>query len=249
MLTRIAPTPSGYLHLGNCLNFVITQRIAHVYGLSIALRLDVDDQARIRPQYISDVYRIIDLLGIEIDVPQAEIGDFQMRWDRIWLALLDAQRSGLHLYVCECSRSSISAGHTCRCNTNTDLHSSANIKLDALKHGLPPHFDGFTLWRKAGFPSSVLASLFDDEELCVTHIVRGDDLKSISELERAIAPYFNARHVRDAIVIFHPLLTGPDGTKLAKSAGAQAEPLVLPPEQIKWFREHAREFVHDMQRS
>jgi glutamyl/glutaminyl-tRNA synthetase len=247
MLTRIAPTPSGYLHLGNCLNFVITKHYAQHHDLEIALRLDVDDQARIRPQYISDVYRILEQLGIDIDVPYSNATDIQSRWSRIWSALLDARQSGLHLYACECSRSAISAGHVCRCHTNIDLHSSANIKLEARKHGLPPHFDGFTLWRKAAIPASVLASLLDDEELHVTHIVRGDDLKSVRNLEQAIAPYFNARHVQDAIPVFHPLLTGLDGKKLSKSAGAQAKPLALQPEQIQWLEEQARMFVRDLQ--
>ena len=46
--TRIAPTPSGFLHPGNAINFLITDEIAHSIGASIRLRIDDIDAERMR---------------------------------------------------------------------------------------------------------------------------------------------------------------------------------------------------------
>ena len=48
MLTRMAPTPSGYLHLGNILSFCITAALAEEHGANILLRIDDLDQGKLR---------------------------------------------------------------------------------------------------------------------------------------------------------------------------------------------------------
>lgn len=45
--TRIAPTPSGYLHLGNALSFALTAAVARKTGAKILLRIDDLDQQRV----------------------------------------------------------------------------------------------------------------------------------------------------------------------------------------------------------
>jgi glutamyl/glutaminyl-tRNA synthetase len=246
MLTRIAPTPSGYLHMGNCLNFVITQHVATEWGLQLALRLDVDDRSRIRTAYIDDVHRIIEELGIHLDLRYPIVTDFESRWNDMWAALVAAQHRGLHMYRCECSRGQLAAGHKCTCHGRSDLHRHSNIKINAEPSELDSRFDGFTLWRKNDSPSSVLASILDDEFLGTTHIVRGEDLRFISDLERTIAPYFEARIIQAAQEFHHPLLTHTDGTKLSKSAGTQAHPLTLSAQQIASLREQADAFVRSI---
>ncbi|MCO6466579.1 MAG: hypothetical protein J5I53_08190 [Bradyrhizobiaceae bacterium] len=56
--TRIAPTPNGYLHLGNAVNAVITWMRARMAGGSVLLRIDDVDQSRVRREYVEDVFRM-----------------------------------------------------------------------------------------------------------------------------------------------------------------------------------------------
>ena len=54
--TRIAPTPSGYLHLGNVLSFALTAELARQAGASILLRIDDLDRDRVNPDYVQDIF-------------------------------------------------------------------------------------------------------------------------------------------------------------------------------------------------
>ena len=59
-LTRIAPTPSGYLHIGNALSFVLTAAIAKRRNANLLLRIDDLDRERVEPQYIDDVFETLE---------------------------------------------------------------------------------------------------------------------------------------------------------------------------------------------
>ena len=54
---RIAPTPSGWLHVGNALNFILNALLAkcHTNG-QVLLRIDDLDTARKRPEYLQDIF-------------------------------------------------------------------------------------------------------------------------------------------------------------------------------------------------
>jgi glutamyl/glutaminyl-tRNA synthetase len=225
--TRLAPTPSGYLHIGNCLNFLIINRVADSLGLHLTLRLDVDDQARIRPAYIDDVHRVVAALGVapaDVFNPQPYL---PIRWRQMWERLVAARDQGLALYACRCSRRAATQGHPCPCRSHRDITPDRTVRIDAQRSGLPPRCDAFSVWRRDGTPSSTLASLLDDEDMATTHIIRGEDLREISDVQRAVAPFFDARDMMSAQMLFHPLLTLPDGTKLSKSAGSQGNPIQL----------------------
>ena len=227
MRTRLAPTPSGYLHLGNCLNFLIIDRVAHALGLDITLRLDVDDQPRIRPAYIEDVHRVVAALGITptgVFDPQPYLAT---RWQEMWERLVNARDQGLALYACRCSRRDAAQGHPCLCRSHSDITPDCSVRIDAQRSELPPSCDAFTVWRSEGAPSSTIASLLDDEDMAITHIIRGEDLRDISDVQRALAPYFDAGSALRAQILFHPLVSMPDGTKLSKSAGSQARAIEL----------------------
>ena len=62
--TRIAPTPSGYLHEGNLVNALLTVRLADEMGAEVALRIDDMDAFRLRREYVEDIFRCLDWLGL-----------------------------------------------------------------------------------------------------------------------------------------------------------------------------------------
>ena len=60
MRTRLAPTPSGYLHAGNAVNALLVAWLARSSpGAQVHLRIDDADSGRARPEYLEDVFREI----------------------------------------------------------------------------------------------------------------------------------------------------------------------------------------------
>ena len=64
---RFAPTPSGYLHIGNALNFCFNWLVARLNGGKILLRIDDIDAERKRPEYVADVFESLEWLGLDYD--------------------------------------------------------------------------------------------------------------------------------------------------------------------------------------
>ncbi|MBK7083670.1 MAG: tRNA glutamyl-Q synthetase [Flavobacteriales bacterium] len=127
--TRIAPTPSGYLHAGNALNFLITHHIAREAGATVLLRIDDLDAERVRPEYLEDIFETLAWLWIKPDQgPQDPTSHFRNWSQQLRLAryqeLAEALRAGGHLYGCTCSRRGREllrheGRSTCRCRDRT----------------------------------------------------------------------------------------------------------------------------------
>ena len=109
MLFRLAPTPSGYLHLGNAVNFVLTWLAARQRGAQLLLRIDDSDTARKRPEYVDDIFRAIDLLGLDYDLGPISSSDFEANWSQRhrydqYVSTLNSLREAGALYACGLSR-------------------------------------------------------------------------------------------------------------------------------------------------
>jgi glutamyl/glutaminyl-tRNA synthetase len=83
------------------------------------------------------------------------------------------------------------------------------------------------LWTKDNAPSYQLVSIVTDRDLGVTHILRGEDLAPSSILQIQLAPFFDAENVARIHYLHHPLVLDDNGKKLAKSAGAQGQPMII----------------------
>src|SRR5690242_19755059 len=81
--TRIAPTPSGYLHLGNVFSFALTASLARKTGASTLLRIDDLDQQRIQPQYVQDIFDTLQFLDIPFDEGPKDIEEFDRSWSQL----------------------------------------------------------------------------------------------------------------------------------------------------------------------
>ena len=64
---RFAPTPSGYLHIGNAMNFILNWLVARLHGGKILLRIDDLDSERKRPEYVQDIFESLLWLGLDWD--------------------------------------------------------------------------------------------------------------------------------------------------------------------------------------
>lgn len=231
--TRIAPTPSGYLHLGNVLHILIVDDWAKTLGLDVHLRIDNFDPARVRPEYVADIFRVLGELDITWNSGPRSAGEVDplLTAEAAWRELCAAQTRGLATFTCACSRRTLASGQPCRCRDRELAFraGATSLRLDAPGLGLPPTMDGETLWRRDNLPGYHVVSVVVDRSTAITHVMRGRDLESATAVQQAIAPYFKAHNVAGALVQHHPLVTGPSGAKLSKSAGARAAPLALPP--------------------
>ncbi len=75
--TRIAPTPSGFLHLGNVLSFSITAALAKKHSAKILLRIDDLDRARANDQYLQDIFDTLNFLEIPWDEGPRNVNEFK----------------------------------------------------------------------------------------------------------------------------------------------------------------------------
>lgn len=247
--TRIAPTPSGYLHRGNLVHFLIVDSVARRLGLDVHLRIDAFDSLRVRSDYIIDIFRALDALQVVWHTGPHGPEQVITPWDSIdWAGeLLRASRSGLATYACRCSRKDRALGQTCTCQADgvTLVSGHSALRLDADRSGLDHSMHGTLLWGRDAMPSTHLASVITDRDCAITHVIRGADLADSSRVQRALAPFFDADSVTHATFIHHPLLVAEDGEKLSKSAGAGAQPVDLSPAMVAELRELASELARD----
>jgi glutamyl/glutaminyl-tRNA synthetase len=239
LVTRIAPTPSGYLHVGNAVNFVLTHWVARAHGGRLLLRIDDFDTGRARPAYLEDVFRTLDWLAIDIDDGPSGPGDLHSSWamstrtDQFRRAR-DRLRGGGHgtVFVCRCSRPDLDPSGRCVAGCREQdlaLEPGSSVLRLSVPVGsarglvLPP--GDHVLWRRDDLPAYQLGSVVADEDLRVTTIVRGVDLLESSALQLHLAGLLPAPGFRAVDLRHHALLTAADGHKLSKSAGAQAQPL------------------------
>jgi glutamyl/glutaminyl-tRNA synthetase len=112
---------------------------------------------------------------------------------------------------------------------------------------LGARFEGLTLLREDGSPTYHLASVVDDIDFGITHIVRGNDHRPNEALHRGL---FEALGATPPEFVHHGLILGPDGRKLAKRApGATVGSLRedgIPPEAVRAYLEELGLPRHDV---
>lgn len=110
--SRLAPTPSGYLHLGNAVNFILTWLLVRHGCGRLKLRIDDADAARSRPEYIADIFFQLEWLGLDWDLGPGGPDDFTarhsqlQRLERYREVLERLAKQGL-LFFCTCTRRQI----------------------------------------------------------------------------------------------------------------------------------------------
>jgi hypothetical protein len=113
--------------------------------------------------------------------------------------------------------------------------------------GLPQRFQGVTLIRDDGTATYHLASVVDDIDFGITHVIRGNDHRPNEELHRALAEALGATAPE---VIHYGLVLGPDGKKISKRAeGASIASLReegIPPESVRAYLDELGLPKHDV---
>lgn len=245
--TRIAPTPSGYLHLGNVLSMLITTATARKHNASILLRIDDLDQLRTKNKYIEDIFTTLRFLDIPWDEGPANTKDFQKNWSqRLRLPLYRENLNLLHqknsLFSCDCSRKKVARSSKDLSYPGICLHKNlsfegtdkiwrirlpmgevADIKqLDGsiISLRLPPPLQYFIVKKKDDLPAYQLTSVIDDLHFGVDTIIRGKDLQSSTVAQLLLAKELGSDRFNNNRFLHHPLVMARQHLKLSKSAGS-----------------------------
>jgi glutamyl-tRNA synthetase len=242
---RLAPSPTGGLHLGHARTFLIAWLSIRSRGGRIILRIEDLDSTRARPEAVQGALDDLRWLGLDWDagpyVQSQRMFDYRASLERLKASEL--------IYPCTCTRADIeraaSAPHpedegptypgTCSGRTVRDAAAlgdrsfawrfrvpEGSIDWHDLILGemrLDPHRLGgdFVVARSGVGPSYQLAVVHDDATMGVTEVIRGDDL--VPSTPRQILLYRALGW--DPPEFGHvPLAVGPDGRRLAKRDGS-----------------------------
>lgn len=244
-ISRLAPTPSGFLHLGNAVNFLVTWAIVRSRKGRLHLRIDDMDGIRFRSDVLEDIFTSLDWLGLDWDTGPTGPDDFYQNFslhkkkeyyrDR----LQDLDKTDSHTFVCRCSRASIKkmspsglypgtcrhAGITFEPGRNAvrlKVAKDTRIQVNNQLIDLAGTFGDFVVWRKDDQPSYHLASLLEDEQGGINFIVRGKDLILSTAAQIHLAQCFGFKSFQACRFFHHGLVLGDKGEKLSKSRGAYA---------------------------
>ena len=239
--SRLAPSPSGRLHLGNAVNFVLTWLMVRKAGGTLRLRIDDADCLRTKPEYLEDIFFQLDWLGITWDEGPTGVDDFrrcfsqQLRLERYREFLAQLGRLE-HLYPCDCSRRMIrslapggiypgfcrkrSAEPGAKVAIRVRVPEGSVFRVDGQEVPLCKAMGDFVLWRKEDLPAYQLVSLVDDLDDRITLIVRGQDLLASTAAQLFLAGLHGDNFFAAGVFRHHPLVLGEDGRKLSKSDGA-----------------------------
>ncbi|MGE0716220.1 MAG: glutamate--tRNA ligase [Alphaproteobacteria bacterium] len=244
---RFAPSPTGYLHLGNARAALVNWLLARRSGGSFLLRLDDTDVERSEARYAEGIEEDLSWLGLAWD-------RFVRQSDRLdaYRAAFERLKSAERVYPCWETPEELALKRRMQLSRHRPpVYDRAALALDAAARQAleaergPPHWrfrleDGRVAWRDRvhgelsfegrllsdpvvmradGWPIYTFASVVDDLELGITHIVRGDD--HISNTPVHIQLYAALGGDPTGLAFAHlPLLAGADGEKLSKREGS-----------------------------
>jgi glutamyl/glutaminyl-tRNA synthetase len=105
IISRFAPAPTGFLHLGHVVNAVHVWRETRARGGTVLVRIEDHDRQRSRPEFEAAILEDLAWLGFEADAPMVR----QSERSAIYMDALDTLRRQGLVYACDCSRAEIAA--------------------------------------------------------------------------------------------------------------------------------------------
>lgn len=243
IVTRFAPSPTGYLHIGGARTALFNWLFARHFGGTFRLRIEDTDRQRSTDDAIGKIFDGMRWLGLDWD------GDVVFQFSRAALHAAEAHRliAEGKAYYCYCTPDELTA-----------------MREEAKAKGLPPRYNGYwrdrdpseapagvkpavrlkaprsgetvvqdlvqgevrfpntelddmILLRSDGTPTYMLSVVVDDHDMGITHVIRGDD--HLTNTARQTQLYLALGW--DVPAFAHiPLIHGPDGAKLSKRHGA-----------------------------
>lgn len=239
IVTRFAPSPTGYLHIGGARTALFNWLFARGRGGKFLLRIEDTDRARSTEDAVEKILEGLQWLGLDWD---DEPVSQHARADRHREVVDQLVATGA-AFRCYCTPDEVTALREAAFAEGRALRSPWRDGVEDVPEGTPfvvrfrapdsdvmiedavqgevrwkaKEFDDLVLLRTDGAPTYNLAVVADDHDMGVTHIIRGDD--HLTNAARQSQIY--AALGWDCPVFAHiPLIHGPDGKKLSKRHGA-----------------------------
>lgn len=246
--TRFAPSPTGYMHLGNIwvafLNWYWTRQNRG----KIVLRIEDIDRQRCREEYIQGILCDLEWLGIDFDEgPQGEYSygsTIQSKRYPLYDRFFEELKRQKAVYPCFCTRSRLhgisSAPHIgedtpvydgkCRNMSKEEIAAqtkspSWRIKMSGGNYTFSDQFcgeqqkflqpcrDDFVIRRADGMVAYQLAVSYDDADMGITHVMRGNDLLGSTFYQMVIFDLLKKKYPE---YMHLPLLVDEKGVRLSK---------------------------------
>lgn len=242
IVTRIAPSPTGMLHIGTARTALFNWLYARHTGGTYLLRVEDTDLERSTEEAVQVIFQSLKWLGLEPDAPPV----FQRaRAERHREAVQQLFDAG-HAYRCYMTVEELEAERVRARAEGRAIHSpwrdrepsagsntpfvlrfrgprdGQTIVHDLVKGAVTfknKELDDLVLLRSDGAPTYNLAVVVDDHDMGITHVIRGDDHLSNAARQSLI---FEALGWAKPAFAHLPMIHGPDGAKLSKRHGAQA---------------------------
>ncbi|MBY6152314.1 glutamate--tRNA ligase [Vannielia litorea] len=242
VVTRIAPSPTGTMHIGTARTGLFNWIFARKMGGKFLLRIEDTDRARSTPEATDAIYGGMRWLGLEWD------GDAVSQFERVerHAEVAHQMLAAGTAYKCFATQDEIAAfREEAKAEGRSTLYLSPWRDADPATHPDAPFvirlkapregdtviedavqgtvtfknstLDDMILLRSDGTPTYMLAVVVDDYDMGVTHVIRGDDHLNNAARQCHI---YTAMGWPLPIYAHLPLILGPDGKKLSKRHGA-----------------------------
>ncbi|MEL0435609.1 glutamate--tRNA ligase [Phycobacter sp. K97] len=242
VVTRFAPSPTGFLHIGGARTALFNWLYARGRGGQFLLRIEDTDRERSTPEATAAILQGLEWLGLDHD---GDVVSQFARADRHAEVAHQLLAEG-KAYKCFATQEEIAAFRdAARAEGKSTLYRSPWRDADPASHPDAPYvvrikapqdgttvihdevqgdvtirndqLDDMVLLRSDGTPVYMLAVVVDDHDMGVTHVIRGDDHLNNAARQMTI---YQAMGWDVPVWAHIPLIHGPDGKKLSKRHGA-----------------------------
>lgn len=242
IVTRFAPSPTGFLHIGSARTALFNWLYARGRGGKFLLRIEDTDRARYSVEAVEAITEGLSWLGLDWDGEASSQHDALARHAEVARGMWETGAA----YKCFATQDEIQAfREAARAEGASTLFRSPWRDRAATEHPDLPfvirlkapqdgetritdavqgavrwgneQLDDMVLLRSDGTPTYMLAVVVDDHDSGVTHVIRGDDHLANAARQTLL---YNALGWDVPIFAHIPLIHGPDGKKLSKRHGA-----------------------------
>lgn len=239
VVTRFAPSPTGYLHIGGGRTALFNWLYARGRGGKFLLRIEDTDRERSTPEATAAILRGLTWLGLDWDGDV--VSQFERRDRHAEVAHAMFQRGTA--YKCFSTKEEIEAFRAAHdgfaqfqspwrdADPATHPNAPYVIRMKAPRTGQTviedqvqgkvtfqnDQLDDMIVLRSDGTPTYMLAVVVDDHDMGVTHVIRGDDHLANAARQTMV---YDAMGWTVPVWAHIPLIHGPDGKKLSKRHGA-----------------------------
>ncbi|PIW55932.1 MAG: glutamate--tRNA ligase [Sphingomonadales bacterium CG12_big_fil_rev_8_21_14_0_65_65_10] len=243
VVTRFAPSPTGFLHIGGARTALFNWLFARHHGGKVLLRIEDTDKKRSTPEAIDAILDGLDWLGLDFDEEPLYQSQRAERHAEVAHQLLESGNA----YKCFATPEELEAmraeqrankqpmrydgrwrdrtpgpeqdgaPYVIRLKTATEGETVVEDQVQGTVTVKNAEIDDYIILRADGTPTYMLAVVVDDHDMGVTHVIRGDD--HLNNAFRQL-PIYDAMGWPKPTYAHVPLIHGSDGAKLSKRHGA-----------------------------